>query len=157
MTAASSTGRSMRRLGYEVSARAGRPWSPTRRDRLELAAFARDVRDALGKTIQEDPSHPDFVAAIELAAENPAAWAVQVTPEVQCCEECHFAYEEREAFPHLHARDRAVLTREHSDILAGDYKYAVRRHAMREMDMFREAGVPRRVIEAIEADHRRLL
>lgn len=70
-----------------------------------------------------------------------------------CCHDCHFAYEERAAFPHLPAAARRQLAREHAQLRnAGFPKRAIEAHIRREMALYRKY-VPPAVVARIDAEH----
>ena len=71
-----------------------------------------------------------------------------------CCLECHFGYEELHCGPHLPEHIRERIRQEHQDLIAqGLPAEAVHEHAHREMEWFREFGVPEDLLAQLEADH----
>ncbi len=77
--------------------------------------------------------------------------------ETSCCHDCHFEYEEREAFKYLPQAVARALLGEHQHLRrAGFPPQAVRAHAAREMAWYRRF-VPPSIIRKIEADHNALL
>ena len=154
---ASEVGRDLRRLGYDVSARRRQPWHVTPRDRLELVEFARDYKQAHGVEIVTVPACTQFLDALARASANPAQWTLDAAHELQCCHKCHFDFEELRVFPFLDRKARAKLQRAHDELREDPDLDELRRHAANEVIIFRDAGVPKRLIESVEADHRALL
>jgi len=157
-------GRALRSIGYEVSARGARPWRLLPRDRLEIAAFRSDYRRALEHPLA-DPTMPrelgesgglssETVTAIGWASRHRARWSMISAPKIQCCEECHFRWEEEVIFPYLSQSLAAKIKREHAALLETPSHEAIERHAARERVDYLEAGVPDRLIRAMDADHR---
>lgn len=157
-------GRALRSIGYEVSARGARPWRLLPRDRIEIAAFRRDYHRALEHPLADETMPRELGDAGELTSETIAAigwasrhrprWAMISAPKIQCCEECHFRWEEDEILPYLSQPLAAKIRREHAALLESPSHEAIERHAARERVDYLEAGVPDRLIRAMDADHR---
>ena len=165
-------GRTLRLLGYDVSARGDRPWLPSPRDRLEIDAFRRDVSRAIDHPIAGawlvsagvrslrtgGPLLSADLDALTAAASSPAMWSLGAAHRIQCCAECHFSWEEREIFPYLPIRERDRIRAEHVALLASpEDPAALRSHSMRERKAMVESGVPARLLAALDADHRSLI
>ena len=73
--------------------------------------------------------------------------------DVACCLECHFAYEEKYAFPYLPPSGRHILRRQHKWLQSMGFPHdAVEEHAQYEMMWFRKYCPPE-ICDQIEADH----
>jgi len=74
--------------------------------------------------------------------------------ECSCCVQCHFAFEEAHAFPHLPEQLRNELAAEHRALEAAGYpREKMTAHAQRETEMFRRF-CPAAVLVQVEDDHR---
>jgi hypothetical protein len=70
-----------------------------------------------------------------------------------CCVECHFAFEEIHAFPHLPTHLAEQIRQEHNALHAAGYpKAEVLAHAEREMEIFRKYCPPD-VLQQLDDDH----
>jgi len=153
----------LRSLGYETSARGGEAWHASPRDRLEIQAFARDYARAFPCA-----PHPDYsgqltdanVRALDRAASNPGRFAALGMLPPSCCIECHFEFEDRHVLPYVYAAgmepEAKALALEHIDLIGADSE-TLERHAAEEMDLFRRANVPQRLLAYLDAEHREIM
>ncbi len=73
--------------------------------------------------------------------------------DVACCLECHFAYEEKYAFPYLPNAVQHRLRREHKRIKARGFRHdEIQLHSEREEQVFR-TYCPPEICAQIEQDH----
>lgn len=151
----------LRRLGFDVGARGGQTYNPIPRERLELQAFAR----AFARAFPSHRPHPDYsgfltednVRALDHASAHPGIFALEGALPPSCCIECHFETENREILPYVRAADLEVLAKalelEHAELIGASIE-DLKQHARDEMDVFRRANVPLRLMAWLDAEHR---
>lgn len=167
----------LRKLGYEVNGRGnGQTMIPNDRDRLETRAFAEAFARAF-PCFQPSPDYSGFltapnIRALDHASSNRSLFLLEGKLPPSCCLDCHFDTEDLLFAPYIRfagleveakalALEHQDLVREHLvgpapvDVAVGEL-VRLRRHATDEMDLFRRANVPQRLLAWADAEHRQI-